>query len=359
MKICIDPGHTKGYNAGVNANYREGTAMYTLAVKLKAALEQYDGVSVVITRTLDENPSVEQRAKIARQNGCELLVSLHSDAAANPQACGVSVFYSVKRESQHLAEDFAKAVADVMKVDTGVTYPRGAKTRTYVGKNDGKTYDYYGVIRNAVIGDTVAHAVIVEHGFHTHPAECQWLLQDGNLDKLATCDAMVIAEYFGLERVADQGAAPDADTMATPGDDVQKGDIVSIRSTATTYGGDSTVNIPAWVKQETHTVASIGTVGNRREGQARLLEINSWVNLDDLVTVKRGGGTDLEEGDAVQVVGTDVWTSGVKMAAWVTKGTVFYVHSTRENGAVAVIGKKVAGEIAVTGAVYSKYLKKV
>ena len=43
MKICLDPGHTKGYNTGIHKNYREGTAMYTLAVKLKAALEEEEG----------------------------------------------------------------------------------------------------------------------------------------------------------------------------------------------------------------------------------------------------------------------------------------------------------------------------
>ena len=351
MNICLDPGHTKGYNTGIHKNYREGTAMYTLAVKLKAALEQYDGVEVVLTRALSENPSLDARAKIARKHGCELLVSLHSNAAANKKACGVSVFYSVKRNSKHLASDFAEAVAQVMNRDTDITYSRGAKTRTYVGKNDGKTYDYYGIIRSAVVGNTVDHALIVEHGFHTNALECQWLMQDGNLDKLARADADVIAEYFGLERTSSAPPAPSAT------DAFRKGDKVKIRAAATVYG-NSTVKIPTWVKQEVHTVAAIGTSQNRRSGQARLLEINSWVALDDLESAEETP-TALEEGDAVKVVGTDLWASGVKMAAWVTKGTVFYVHSTRNGGAVTVIGKKVAGEIAVTGAVYTKYLKKV
>lgn len=352
MKICLDPGHTKGYNTGVNKNYREGTAMHTLAMKLKTELEQYDGVEVVVTRTLTENPTLDERAKLARSRGCDVLLSLHTNAASNKQACGVSVFYSVKRESQDLADDLAHAVAKTMSADTDITYARGAKTRTYIGKEDRKTYDYYGVIRAAVVGNTVSHALIVEHGFHTNPIECQWLLQDENLDKLAQTDAQVLAEYFGLEkRDAKQPTA--ALKPAT----IQKGDKVHIREAATTYG-NSAVKIPAWVKKEIHTVAAIGTPANRRQGQARLLEINSWVKLADLA-VATADCRLFEEGDAVRVKGTDKWASGVKMASWVTKGTVFYVHSTRENGAVTVIGKKVAGGIAVTGAVYTKYLEKV
>jgi len=348
MKICLDPGHTDGYNIGANKNYREGTAMYTLALKLKAALEQYAGVSVVLTRGKKENPSLTARAKIARQHKCALLLSLHSNAAANKTACGVSVFYSVKRDSRSLADAFAKAVANTMKSDTDVTYSRGAKTRTYVGKTDGKTHDYYGIIRDAVVGKEVDHAVIVEHGFHTNILECQWLMEDKNLDKLAQTDAQVIAEYFGL--------MPQVEPEQTAA--VCVGDTVTIVPSATTYGGNSRVQIPAWVKKTTHTVAAIGTAANRREGQVRLLEINSWVNAHDL-QVARAATDDVVKGDAVKVVGTDRWYSGVKMASWVTKGTVFYVHSTRENGEVAVIGRKVDGTVAVTGAVHRKYLKKV
>lgn len=355
MKICLDPGHTKGANIGHNRDYREGTAMFTLAKKLKAVLETYDGVEVVITRTLTENPSLSDRAKIAKKAGCSLLVSLHSNAFSKSTACGVSTFYSHKRDSKKLATAFAEAVAAEMQKDTGVTYSRGAKTRTYVGATDGKTHDYYGIIRNAVTDKTVAHAIIVEHGFHTHPKECDWLMQDQNLDRLAAVDAGVIATYFGLTQKVEK---PDEKPVEAP-DKFIVGDIVAIKSTATVYGGDKKVAIPSWVKRENHTVAAIGTAKNKRKGQVRLLEINSWVKEEDLALVQHGGWTMFSEGDAVQVQGTTHWTSGASMASWVTKGFTFYIRKLRENRAIAVIGKKVAGSIAVTGTVYTKYLKKV
>lgn len=354
MKICLDPGHTKGANIGHNKSYREGTAMFSLAQKLQAALEAYDGVEVVITRSLTENPSLSARAKIAKAAGCSLLLSLHSNAFSKATACGVSTFYSHKRDSRKLAEALAQAVAKEMKADTGATYSRGAKTRTYVGASDGKTYDYYGIIRNAVTDKGITHAIIVEHGFHTHPKECAWLMQEKNLDRLAAVDARVIADHFGLRKRSEKPIeAP------TPNDAFAVGDIVSIKPTATVYGGSKPVAIPSWVKRENHTVAAIGTAKNKREGQLRLLEINSWVKETDLALVQHGGWTMFDEGDAVKVSGTTHWVGGATMAPWVTKGFTFYIRTLRNDRAIAVIGKKVAGSIAVTGTVYTKYLKKV
>ena len=357
MIICLDPGHTKGANIGHNRDYREGTAMFTLAKKLKAALEAYDGVEVILTRSLTENPSLEARGAIAKKAKCALMLSLHSNAFSKSTACGVSAFYSYKRDSKPLAEALAKAVAADMKTDTAVTYSRGAKTRTYVGKTDGKTYDYYGVIRSSVSNKAVDHAIILEHGFHTHPAECQFLMQDANLDRLAATDAAVIADFFGLKKPAAKPPAakppatkPSADTWAV-------GDIVSIRPEATVYGTKA-VALPSGVKREHLTVAAIGGSG-KTAGKLRLLEVNTWIDCDLVELVRHGGWTMFAKGDAVRVSGTSTWVSGAKMASWVRGGVTLYIHSLRQNGAIAVIGKKVAGRIAVTGTVYTKYLKKV
>lgn len=348
MIICLDPGHTKGANAGYDRGYREGTAMVSLAEKLKAALEAYDGVKVIVTRTLTENPSLDRRGQIAKKAGADLMLSLHSNAFSDKNACGVSAFYSHKRDSKPLARALAEAVAEEMAKDTGVTYSRGAKTRTYVGKSDGKTYDYYGVIRSSVSGSAVKHAIILEHGFHTNPAECRFLMDVHNLDRLAAVDAAVIADFFGLKKPAEP---PQADAF-------QVGDIVSIRSEATTYG-TKPVAIPSWVKREHHTVAAIGAKTGKTAGKLRLLEVNTWIDCDQVELVQHGGWTMFAAGDAVQVSGTSQWVSGAKMASWVTKGITLYIHSLRQNGAIAVIGKQVAGRIAVTGTVYTKYLKKV
>lgn len=230
MKICIDPGHTRGYNTGVDPAYREGTAVYTLALALKEELEKYKDVSVILTRTATEDPSLYTRGKIARDNGCDMFFSVHTNAAANPKACGVSAIYSLKRDSKDLAARMGRAVANAMKPGTGVTYFRDAYTREYPGRPG---VDYYGVIRSAVEGSVVKHAIILEHGFHTNPAECAWLLSDDNLRLAARIDAQTIAAYFGLE--PDGGDPPPPD----PGEEymlytVKAGDTLS--AIAKAYG---------------------------------------------------------------------------------------------------------------------------
>jgi len=57
--------------------------------------------------------------------------------------------------------------------------------------------EYYGVLRGAkAVG--CPHAYIFEHSFHTATAPTLWLLDDNNLDILASREAELIAEFFGI-----------------------------------------------------------------------------------------------------------------------------------------------------------------
>lgn len=199
MKITLDPGHGRLSNRGVDPTYYEGTRMFLLAGFLKEELEKYEDVTVNVTRkTLDDDPSLEKRGRMARDLGSELFISLHSNAAGSEKACGVSLYRSVKLEgSEKLAHLLADGAVSVINEKTGVTYKRGVKTRTY--DENGKTYDYYGVIRNSV-GGSVKYSYIIEHGFHTNERECAFLQSDENLKSLARKHAETIAEYFSLKK---------------------------------------------------------------------------------------------------------------------------------------------------------------
>jgi len=190
MKITIDPGHSVNMNAGCIKGYFEGNTTFALAGYLKTALEQYEGFSVVLTRSkLQENPSLEERGKTAISSGSDVFISLHTNAAST-SARGVVAFHSLKRpDSKILSEQLAQVVAQTMG-----TYSRGSLTRLYPGTT--KT-DYYGVIRAAVRGSDVPYAFILEHGFHTNPIECAWLNHEVNLRKLAEAEAATFAAYFG------------------------------------------------------------------------------------------------------------------------------------------------------------------
>lgn len=192
MKICIDAGHTLGSNPSpANPAYFEGTRMFALQGYLKRALERY-GIEVVCTRkSLTDNPSLYERGTMAR--GCELLLSLHSnavgDSGRNDNVDYVAVFYPISRRGEYLARDLSEVIANVMGTRQQPKY--------IVRRNSAGTEDYYGVIRHAVSVGAVG--MILEHSFHTNKRMADWLLSDENLRTLADAEAALIAEYYGLE----------------------------------------------------------------------------------------------------------------------------------------------------------------
>lgn len=191
MKICIDAGHGLGYNPSpADPAYSEGTRMFVLQGFLKSALEEY-GFEVICTRqTVEESPSLQVRGAMA--DGCELLLSLHTNAVGNEVSETVDyvcVFYPVSGRCRDLAQALSELISAVM--GTGQAPQAMAKW------NSAHTADYYGVMRHAA--NAGADALLLEHSFHTHPRITQWLLNDDNLRTLADAQAALIAEYYGME----------------------------------------------------------------------------------------------------------------------------------------------------------------
>lgn len=200
MKICIDPGHKADYNKGIRPYYYEGNMTLDLAKRLKAALEEYDGVTVVMTRTDGTDVALEKRGAMAK--GCDLFLSLHSDAAGNKNTRGVTVIRSLQRAN---SVAFGKALAAAVKNAVGTTLSpyagaqAGVWTRAYPMT---KTTDYYGVIRAAAKTDC-PYIYLIEHGFHTNLQDCTALDTAKVRQVIAEKEAECIAAQFGLKKKAD------------------------------------------------------------------------------------------------------------------------------------------------------------
>ena len=191
MKICIDAGHSAGQNQSpADSRYFEGERMFLLQKYLKRELEER-GIQVVCTRKrVEDNPGLYERGSMAR--GCELLLSLHSNAVGsqrNDTVDYVRVYYPVSRRGQALAQALSEVIAHVM----GTNQQPQAVTRY----NSAGDADFYGVIRHAA--EVGGLGMILEHSFHTHFERTRWLLNDENLYRLAQAEAALIAEYYGLE----------------------------------------------------------------------------------------------------------------------------------------------------------------
>jgi len=91
--VVIDPGHG-GEDPGAIGPQRsmEKNVVLAIGTKLLHALDQQNHVRSFLSRKGDYFVPLEHRARIARDYGADLFVSLHADASFNPQARGSSVY---------------------------------------------------------------------------------------------------------------------------------------------------------------------------------------------------------------------------------------------------------------------------
>lgn len=201
IKVTIDPGHNAVSNVSpTNKKYIEGVQMFKLALYLAEVLKEYGIESEITRKSIQEDPSLAERGKLAGKNGSKLFLSLHSnapgtnkDGSYDTTITGTYVYYSLTdSKNKTLADSLGKAIASTMNH----TF-RGSLTREYSESH--KDWDYYGVIRNAAQSGCKA-AFLIEHGFHTNLKDSTFLLSESNLKKLAQAEAKVIADYFGVSK---------------------------------------------------------------------------------------------------------------------------------------------------------------
>lgn len=195
IKICLDAGHvgTKYNQSPVVKTYYESAMVWALHLKLKAELEAR-GFEVITTRA-DINTDLSVYNRGAASKGCDVFISLHSNACSTESVDYPVVYraYDNKNGVDGLALQIAKKIGELM----------GTKQagRTATRKNSAGG-EYYGVLRGARAVGTPFY-MLIEHSFHTNTAATKWLQIDANLDKLAVAEAELLADYFGV-RVDDE-----------------------------------------------------------------------------------------------------------------------------------------------------------
>ena len=189
-KICLDAGHvgTKYNQSPVVKTYYESAMVWALHLKLKAELEAR-GFEVITTRA-DINTDLSVYNRGAASKGCDVFISLHSNACSTESVDYPVVYraYDNKNGVDGLALQIAKKIGELM----------GTKQagRTATRKNSAGG-EYYGVLRGARAVGTPFY-MLIEHSFHTNTAATKWLQIDANLDKLAVAEAELLADYFGV-----------------------------------------------------------------------------------------------------------------------------------------------------------------
>lgn len=195
----VDCGHNTGYNRSpVVPGYYEGSQMWVLGQYLIEELHKLGRTTKTTRRSRDENPSVTARGRMAA--GCKVAVTEHSNAGGlgkTDRAVGICMVDDdcgpIDELSRELARRLAAASSEVMGLEDPyqVYERRSGRDRDGDGK---KNDDYYGFLYGA--HQVGVAAIIIENGFHDHRPTAKWLMDDGNLRRLAKAHAAVIDQFL-------------------------------------------------------------------------------------------------------------------------------------------------------------------
>ena len=100
--VVIDPGHG-GVDPGAQVKtIREADLMLALAKVVAEEIERLDNTTVILTRTIDEFTSLDERLMLAVRVGADLFISLHADTVKKGKASGSTV-YTLSQEASDQA----------------------------------------------------------------------------------------------------------------------------------------------------------------------------------------------------------------------------------------------------------------
>lgn len=191
VKIIVDAGHG-GLDGGAVAD--DGTVEkdlnLSLAHSLKNALIAL-GADVIMTRSDDvmladddsphkKRDDLNVRAKLARESGDCIFVSIHMNKFPVPKYSGLQVYYSPKNEQSKAIADALQAAARQYIDPANARVPKKAGEEIYLMQN------------------VTCPAVLVECGFLSNPTELERLKDAAYREKLALIIAATLMEYASV-----------------------------------------------------------------------------------------------------------------------------------------------------------------
>lgn len=222
VTICLDPGHGGNDSGavGVNNAYEKDLTL-KIAQYCKQELEKYD-CNVVMTRTGDTNPSLEERADYAKSQGAQYLISIHLNSAAGGGAVGAEVYYpnthwrpNISQNGKNVAQAIQSQLVSLGLYDRGIKF-RTIDTNIYPDPfryDDSSVADYYGIIRNAKYNGLTG--LIIEHCFINNVSDYNnYLNSDAKLQKLGVADANGIVSALGLTKASENSVVTSSPSIS-------------------------------------------------------------------------------------------------------------------------------------------------
>jgi len=198
LRLVIDPGHGGEDPGAVDAatGLREADVTLRIAHVLKAILDTHPEFEAALTRDADRTVVLEQRTDIA--NACEAhLVSIHCNAAGDPQAQGAEVWCFAATDADggesvgyRMARAIEMELVSLGLPDRGVKVIYDRRSGAYVAP------------RLWVLRKTRHPSVLAECAFISNPEEARLLGDD--LDGFK--ERLAVAIFKGLRAsLVDEG----------------------------------------------------------------------------------------------------------------------------------------------------------
>lgn len=221
VTICLDPGHGGNDSGaiGINNVYEKNLTL-KIAQYCKQELEKYN-CHVVMTRTGDTNPSLEDRANFAKSQGAQYLISIHLNSGSG-YAVGAEVYYpntnwrpDISQNGKNVAQAIQNQLVSLGIRDRGIKF-RTIDTNEYPDPfryDDGSVADYYGIIRNAKYNGLTG--MIIEHCFINSVSDYNnYLNSDAKLQKLGVADANGIVSALGLTKASENSVVTSSPSIS-------------------------------------------------------------------------------------------------------------------------------------------------
>lgn len=221
--IVIDPGHG-GKDPGAVETFGKGKKMDVVREKdvvlqiskhLEAALKKKLKAKVFYTRPNDTFITLGERNRIANRKQCDVFLSIHANAAANPKAKGLEI-YSLNKatdeasrrlaarenegapQEEHdmeaiLSDLLQTAVAEesaVLAGEVDKSFHKRLKSKYAIERLETKTALFY------VLVGAKCPSLLIETGFVTNPEEGKRLKSPAYQKDLARSIAEAVAAYL-------------------------------------------------------------------------------------------------------------------------------------------------------------------
>jgi N-acetylmuramoyl-L-alanine amidase len=185
IKVKIDAGHG-GKDGGAQGNgLSEKVLTLKISQKIKKGLEEYENVTVSLTRSTDTFLELSERANLANKWDADAFLSVHINSATNTSAKGFET-YIYSDTSNPKTQAFQNILhQECMKAIKGDMQDRGKKRANF-----------------AVLRQTNMIAVLSENGFIVNASDASKLKSEAFLDKLAQGHVNGFVQFFGLKKKA-------------------------------------------------------------------------------------------------------------------------------------------------------------